>query len=162
MNKFDSLVQKYRKNCQNGVPKSTQNQDNSSLDLTGSSHVTSNVSGSSQHHPRMVPGSSQGPPGRQSRSTKHAKWHPWAPKSTKKSVKIQAWNPGTQSVLFAVFSIAPKSAQGPPGRQSEATNHAKWQVRVPRMPRAACNNAKNLQSQSNEQWSGAGGRGRSP
>ena len=33
---------------------------------------------------------------------------------------------------------------------------------VPRMPRSACNNAKNLQSQSNEQWLGAGGRGRSP
>ena len=29
--------------------------------------------------PRIVPGSSQGPPGRQSRGTKHAKWHPWAP-----------------------------------------------------------------------------------
>ena len=26
--------------------------------------------------PRIVPGSSQGPPGRQSRGTKHAKWHP--------------------------------------------------------------------------------------
>ena len=31
------------------------------------------------HCPRIVAGSSQGPPGRQSRGTKHAKWHPWAP-----------------------------------------------------------------------------------
>ena len=29
--------------------------------------------------PRIVPGSFQSPPGRQSRGTKHAKWHPWAP-----------------------------------------------------------------------------------
>ena len=29
--------------------------------------------------PGIVQGSSQDPPGRQSRGTKHAKWHPWAP-----------------------------------------------------------------------------------
>ena len=32
----------------------------------------------------------------------------------------------------------------------------------PGIPRSACNNAKNLKSQNNEQWSAAGGRGRSP
>ena len=33
--------------------------------------------------PRIVPGSSQDPPGRQSGGTKHAKWHPRSQKSTK-------------------------------------------------------------------------------
>ena len=82
------------------------------------------------------------------------------PRINKKSIKSK---PGPHKVLPCALQcprIVPGSSQGPPGRQSEATNHTKGQVCVPRMPRSPCNNAKNLQSQSIEQWSRAGGRGR--
>ena len=46
----------------------------------------------SQDRPRIVPGLSQGPPGRQSRGTKHAcQTTPIGTKNYKNSVKIQAW-----------------------------------------------------------------------
>ena len=104
--------------------------------------VIPNVSGSSQDRPRV----SQGLPGRYN--------------GHQNLLKI-CKNLGLDlKDSFVMLPSVPKSTQGSPRRQSEATNYAKWQVYVPKIPGSACNNAKNLQTWSNEQWSGAGGRGR--
>ena len=81
--------------------------------------------------PRIVPGSSQGPPGRQSKGTKHAEWHPWAPKSKQKSGKNKTW---TSKCPLLCYLMSQNQPRVPQVAKSEATNHAKWQVCVTKKP----------------------------
>ena len=100
--------------------------------------------------------------------SKHDKIHFFV-QGTQKALKMRSLNPPEIDKIKpgqqTVFSCAPECFKIAPGspRTRKWRHHACQMTSLgTKNPRSLCKNVKNSQAYSNEQWSRAGGRGRSP